>query len=717
VSEPPAPAAVVAWAAFQPRTAAIASALDGEALFVATRLPGGPALLPVRYLAGAVRTIALLERRRPRRVVVITPPVVAPLVAWAWCRLRRSRLAVDCHTDAFHSRRWRWARPLHRWVLRRATPAIVHTEEARELVAGWGAPTLLLPDDVPAASDADPPEARPARPTVLVAGSLDENEPVAECLAMARLLPELDVHLTGDAGRLPASLARHAPPNATFTGYLPYRRFLGEMLAADVVAVFSTDPHIMNRAAFEAVGLGRPLVLSDLPGLRARFGAAASFTANRPEAMASTIAAAQAGGAELAGRSRALARDLARQHQDAISRLRDLLGAPACAPEPRVLVLTHHPYPYDNTVRRAVSELLREGMAVDLVCSLTEDASTGQDATPEGLRVYRIGINHRRRPLIRYPFEYAAFFLAALGLVSWLGLRRRYAAVQVDNLPDFLVFAAPVPRWRGARLVFNMYELTPEMVGASLQGRAGRVLVRAARLIEWAATRWSDHVIVVSQPCFEALAARGVRPERMSVVLNTTSQEVPPRSPADRPTLVTHGTIVERYGVDVIVRAMAILRSSFPDLTLRVVGAGEHVEELVRLSRTLEVDDRVTFTGSLPWSQAAREVSRATVGVVALLADGYGELMLPIKLLEYARFGVPAVTSRLPAIEAYFPPDAVGYYRPGDERELAARVEELLRDPERARRQAERAGEVVRGLAWEHVRGHYLEALGVAGRR
>ena len=47
--------------------------------------------------------------------------------------------------------------------------------------------------------------------------------------------------------------------------------------------------------------------------------------------------------------------------------------------------------------------------------------------------------------MIRYPIEYAAFHAAALAVVSWLGLRRRYAAVQVDNLPDFLVLAAQVP--------------------------------------------------------------------------------------------------------------------------------------------------------------------------------------------------------------------------------------------------------------------------------
>ena len=44
--------------------------------------------------------------------------------------------------------------------------------------------------------------------------------------------------------------------------------------------MFSTDPRIMNRAAFEAVGLGRPLVLSNLPALKTRFASAAVFCDN-----------------------------------------------------------------------------------------------------------------------------------------------------------------------------------------------------------------------------------------------------------------------------------------------------------------------------------------------------------------------------------------------------------------------------------------------------
>jgi glycosyltransferase involved in cell wall biosynthesis len=700
--------AAVAWADFQPRTAVLAAELGGRAWFVA----GGPSPLPLRYVARAVRTWRLLSDHRPDRVVVITPPVVAPAVTWLWCRLHRRPFVVDCHTDTFHGRRWAWARPLHRWLLRRAEVALVHTEDAAALLERWGTPALLLPDDLPDPAQAEP---RPplTGPAVVVAGSLDANEPVADVLAMAALLPDVEVRLTGDTARVPRALLRSAPANAVFTGFLPYREFLGEVLAAPVVAVFSTDAHIMNRAAFEAAGLGRPLVLSDLEGLRHRFGGAARFAANRPDAMAAAVREALPEQAELAARSRRLAGELRAQRAQAMTRLRQVLAGDVPR---RVLRVTQHPFPGDSIVRRDVLELLRQGRQVDVVCAAGGAAGEDQGRMP-GLRVYRVPIRHRRRPVIRYPLEYAGFFLAALALVSWLGLRRRYAAVQVDNLPDALVFAAAVPRWRGARLVFTMYELMPEMAAARFGGRTGAVVGWACRLLERAATRWADHVIVVSQPCLDVLQARGVPPARASIVLNTIS--CPSSPPADRagpPVLITHTTLLPRYGVDVLIRAMAVLAPERPDLTLRVVGGGEQMEELVRLAASLGLGDGVVFTGVLPWAQTLDEVRRASVGVVAVVPDGYGQLLLPTKLLEYAALRVPAACSRLPAIQAYFAPDALAYFGPGDERDLAAQVARLLDDRELALEQARRAGETASRLSWDHVRLDYLAALGLPDR-
>ncbi len=322
----------IAWAAFQPRTQSLAATFRGRPVFISSGL--GRALPPVRYALAAVQTWLLLRRESPERVLVVTPPVFAPLVCWLWCAMHRRQLLIDCHTGTLRSRKWGWADPLHRLIMRRAAMTLLHTDEMQALVAGWGAPALLFPDDLPEASEA---AARPTSPkeSVLVAGSFDGNEPVAEVVEAARLLPGTELRLTGDPELLAPGLRESAPPNVVFTGFLPYPVFLGELLASQVVATFSTDPEIMNRAAFEAVGLGRPLVLSDLPGLRRRFGAAAVFAPNSPDQMAAAMRQALDRRQELQSRSRSLAVELRAQRAQALSMLerRLELGEVAVAAE------------------------------------------------------------------------------------------------------------------------------------------------------------------------------------------------------------------------------------------------------------------------------------------------------------------------------------------------------------------------------------------------
>jgi glycosyltransferase involved in cell wall biosynthesis len=386
----------------------------------------------------------------------------------------------------------------------------------------------------------------------------------------------------------------------------------------------------------------------------------------------------------------------------------------------RVLIVSEHPYPAHATLRRNVVQLLDVGISVDLLCLAGLTPPDSRDLNRAGLIVRRLHMEHRRSGALRYLGEYFAFFLWSLPRVLLLSVRHRYTAVLVDNLPDFLVFVAWIARWRGARVVLEMLELTPELTSARLRLDRGHPMLGVTRWIERIATRWADHVIVVSKQCMDIVVQRGLDAGRISIVPNTPAlavmgggQEIAGRAPF----LVTHCSLVERYGVQVAIRALALMSREWPDLTLRVLGEGEYRAALVELTHQLGLDDRVIFRGFVPWSAAMAEIQQAAVGIVAIVADGYGELLLPTKLLEYADREVPVVCANLPTIAYHFPADSLGYFDPGDASGLAAQADRLLRDPKEARRQAERAKLAMRTLSWDTLAPRYMAALGVDGGR
>jgi len=382
---------------------------------------------------------------------------------------------------------------------------------------------------------------------------------------------------------------------------------------------------------------------------------------------------------------------------------------------PRVLVVSRHPYPVATTLRRNVTQLVSWGVAVDVVSLTTGFRWAAHMPDQPGLRLYGIPSRTHRNHALWYPLHYAIFFLWALVVVSLLTLLRRYDVIEVDNTPDFLVFTTVLARLRKTRIVLFAMELMPELTAARLRLDSQAFPVRLATTLERAAIARVDHVITVSELCRRILLGRGLATDKVTVVPNSHPvANLGPARPTQPPFLVIQTTLIERYGVHVAIRALASLTSEWPELTLRILGQGESEPMLVELSKQLGLQDRVLFShGYLPWRLMMDQVLQATLGIVPMLADGYGDLCLPNKVLEFVALGIPVVSSRLPAIAEHFTDDCLAYFDPGDAAGLAAQVRRLLADPAAARRQAGSARAAMADLAWESASRRYQAALGL----
>jgi glycosyltransferase involved in cell wall biosynthesis len=393
----------------------------------------------------------------------------------------------------------------------------------------------------------------------------------------------------------------------------------------------------------------------------------------------------------------------------------DIESLPPPGAARRVMMVSQHKYDGHPTLSRNLAELLTQGVAIDLICISPRFWYGRRHPERPGLRVYGLPITLRRSPAFWYLLQYIAFFVWALVVVSGLALRHRYDVVQVDTTPDFLAFSALAPRLRRMRVVLFSMELMPELTAARLKLGPRALVVRVTTCVERAATSWSDHVITVSDRCRRIMAERGLDAGKITVVPNSHPVAgVPQACPASPPFLVVQTSLIERYGVHVAIRALAELRDEWPELTMQVLGEGGALVSLVNLADQLGISDRVAFSGRyLPWEEMMDRVRQATVGIVPILADGYGDLLLPNKVLELASLGVPAVCSRLPSIEEHFPPDSLAYFEPGDAAGLAAQLRHLLGDPQAGRQQAARAREAIAELEWASASRSYLRALGI----
>lgn len=379
----------------------------------------------------------------------------------------------------------------------------------------------------------------------------------------------------------------------------------------------------------------------------------------------------------------------------------------------RICIVRQGYYPADPRVRREAQALLDYGWAVDVICLRREGERARERAG--GVDIHRLPVQHRRASIARYLFEYSVFPMLAAIRLARLHLRRRYDIVQVNTMPDHLVFAAALPKLLGARVVLDMHEAMPELY-ASKFGASPRA-VRFIEAVERASARVADRVIVVSGPHRAAIAEHGVPADKLTVVMNSPDERIfkrPDEQRARAPgcVLIEHGTLVERYGFDVAIRAMGILRSRLPQARLVIIGDGEHGPALRTLAADLGLLDRVEFLGRRPLDEIPGHLARAHIGVVSNEIDAFTDLVVPTKLLEFAAIGLPAVAARTRAVEAYFDESSVQFFAPGDPADLARAVLELASNDARARSLAASAQRTfLASHSWTNMKQVYGELL------
>jgi glycosyltransferase involved in cell wall biosynthesis len=365
-------------------------------------------------------------------------------------------------------------------------------------------------------------------------------------------------------------------------------------------------------------------------------------------------------------------------------------------------------YVFDARVRREAETLAASGFHVRCLCLRTK-GSEGPRFVLSGVHVQELAISkYRGKSQLSYALSYFRFLaLSSITCVALL-LRRELDVVHVHNLPDFLVFAGLLPRLLGRLVVLDVHDSVPETFATKFSGSSTlwRVLCAEERL----SARVAHKVICVNDLQRDTLVARGIPAAKTFVSMNVPDHRIFGRAPA-RDTalgrqshfnLVYHGTMAERLGVDLIIRAVAQLGDRIPCARLHLWGHGDDLPEFQRLARTLGIESQVLFQPKgFPLHELPTHLSAMDIGVVGNRRSVATELMMPVKLLEYISQGIPAVVPRLKAITHYFTDDQVAYFEPGDVDSLADAIYRLYSDPRRRARQAAQARTFLAEHGWE----------------
>ncbi|MBW2124039.1 MAG: hypothetical protein JRH07_19645 [Deltaproteobacteria bacterium] len=269
----------------------------------------------------SIRTWSIFLREKPDVVVVTNPPIVLPLVAYLYSKVRAGRFVIDSHTGAFEGK-WGKLLFLHRFLSRRAITTIVTNGPLKNTVESWGARAFVLGIEVPEFPVAGA-NGRPVRPCVCVVSSFADDEPLEEILCAARNVPSCDFYLTG---KIPqkgkkVEILKQRPSNVILTGFLPDSQYVDLLNRADVVMVLVKRDLTLLQGASEAVAVEKPLITSDWPVLKDYFCRGALYVDNTAESIGRAVEQALLRKEDLAGEIRNLKEELRRRWYEKIGSL------------------------------------------------------------------------------------------------------------------------------------------------------------------------------------------------------------------------------------------------------------------------------------------------------------------------------------------------------------------------------------------------------------
>ncbi|MFZ5917458.1 MAG: glycosyltransferase family 4 protein [Chloroflexota bacterium] len=374
------------------------------------------------------------------------------------------------------------------------------------------------------------------------------------------------------------------------------------------------------------------------------------------------------------------------------------------------IAIVRHNY-YDLLVRREAETLLNAGYELDVIC--LPGKSEANEPTINGVRLHTIPLVRKKAGLFRYLYDYLAFCLLVAWKLTRLHLERPFAAIQVNNMPDFLVFATLIPRLLGAKVTLVMYEPTPELWATKYN---------APWLIKWLewfqkrALSYAHTVFAVTEQMKQGFVGRGCPASKISVILNAPEprflkSDTPARAKENEHfTLICHGAIEERYGHDTMLEAVARLRAEIPGIRLRILGRGSYQQDFTAQIAAMGLEEQVQYLGFVPLDEMIAELARADAGIVAQKSSPYSNLVHTGKMYDYFTFGLPVLASRLGAVEAYFDDNSICFFEPGDVASLAQGILELYRNPARRQTLVENSQKLYRQYQWAQQKEIYLSA-------
>jgi glycosyltransferase involved in cell wall biosynthesis len=381
----------------------------------------------------------------------------------------------------------------------------------------------------------------------------------------------------------------------------------------------------------------------------------------------------------------------------------------------KACMLAYTFYENDGRVMRYAEALVQDGCDVEAIV-LRRDLQAKEEFV-NGVKVLRIQQRIKNESgKYSYLSRILKFFLRSMLEVTRRHLKEPYDIIHVHSVPDFEVFAAFIPKLKGAKIILDIHDIVPEFYAAKFNVGEDSSVFSALKRVEKLSASFADHVIIANDLWLDKITARSTTEDKCSAFINYPDLSVfnsglRTRRVDEKFIMVYPGTLNWHQGLDIAIKAFAIAKADAPNIELHIYGEGSAKPELQRLVEELHLGNQVFIRSPLPIRDIASIMANADLGIVPKRNDSFGGDAFSTKILEFMALGVPVVVAETRIDKHYFNESLVRFFKAGDESSLALAIVDAYKDRELSGKLAIQALEYAQENSWDRKKGDYLKIV------
>jgi len=371
-------------------------------------------------------------------------------------------------------------------------------------------------------------------------------------------------------------------------------------------------------------------------------------------------------------------------------------------------------YENDGRVLRYAETLAKRGDYVDVVALRRKGQS--KIGSLNGVNIYRIQereINEKNK--FSYFWRISKFLINSGIFLTRKSIRNKYDLIHIHSVPDFEVFAAIIAKFVGSKIILDIHDIVPEFYASKFNANHNSFLYKVLIYLEKLSIAFSHHVIISNYIWEKTLVSRSVKPAKCTTIMNYPDASIFSKRRKNRSNdkfiIIYPGTLNLHQGVDIAIKAFAIISDEVPEAEFHIYGEGPTKNELTGMIEAYELSAKVLLKEPVSITQIAEVMADADLGIIPKRNDSFGGEAFSTKTLEFMSLGVPIIVSKTIIDQYYFDESVVKFFEPENERDLAEAILLLIRYPELRENLVKNALRYVKKNNWD-VKNHiYLELI------